>query len=1490
MEGGDILMSSIDRRVVEMEFDNAAFEAGIKDTLNSLEALKQGLKLEGVTDGLKALEGAGQGINLDGIADGVDNISSKFSALGAIGFTVIQSLTNAALDFAKRTAGAIFDPLVAGGKRRALNIEQAKFQFRGLGMDVEETMDSALKAVTGTAYGLDEAAKVAGQFGASGMRAGDDMTSALRAISGVAAMTNSSYEDIGNVFTKVAGNGRVMGDDLLRMSSRGLNAAATLAESMGISEQAVREMVTEGEISFEMFYEAMDKAFGENATKANETYSGSLANLRAAFSRIGAGFFTPWLEQQRDLFNALSPAVDAVGAALKPVVGQLTQFTGRGTQGLIRFIEGLDLSRLSLVFTPIMAIAKNLYQAVKAFLLPVREAFRQIFPPASLEQINEGLKVIQKFTAGLKIEGGALYDLHRVFAGIFAVFGIGWEFLKSFAKFLFEIFDALEIGSGGFLQAAANVGDFLVELHEAVKAGEGFTLFFDGVRKALEPIISTLKRVGAAIRSLFDFQAPDASEITESFGVLPRIGEVVLEVWSKVVDGLGRLWGGIRTAVRKFGEIMEPVIGWFRDTFGSLNYDDVLRTFNTGFIGTIAFFIKQLVDGLGNRVGTMVYRITQPFNQLTITLGVMQNTLRAMTLMQIAVAIGILALSVVALSKVDAAGLAKAMTAISGMMVQLVVAMKALTMLGGTPGLISTGVALIALSVAIRILASAVKALAELSWEELAKGLTGVTVLIAALTLAVRGMSGHTAGMLKAGAGLLVLALGIKVLASAVKDISGLSWEEMAKGLVGVGALLASLAIFTRLAAVNKGGLAQGAGLLLLAAGIKVLASAVEDFAGLSWEEIGKGLSAVTAVLVAFAIFSRTVGRPDKLLASGAAMIMIGAAMKILASAMADFASLSWEEMAKGLLAMAGALLAITVALNLMPPNTLASAVALIAVSVALNLIAVAMQQFAGMTWEELARGLVALAGSLTIIAIAMMLMTSALPGAAALLVVSAALRLFVPVLQALGSMSFAEIATGLITLAAAFAVLGIAGLVLGPLAPVLLVLGAAIALIGLGMLGAGAGVLFFSIALTALAAAGTAAGAALVGFIVQLLKLLPIFAEQLGLAIIAFAEVIGTAGPSIARAMTAVMGAIIESIRNNVPNILMLVRELVTEFLVLLVDLAPKVAKAALQIMLAILKELTFHVPLIIREVIDLVVSMLEELSKGVPQFVKAATALMVAFLESIADNLGDVIEAGVDIVISLVESIGEQGVRLANAAADALVDFLNGLATAIDRQAPRIRAAGKNIAGSIISGMTGGLTDGVNKVATKAKDVARSAMDAAKNFLGISSPSKAFIALFREVGNGAVVGLEESSSVVSRAAQGLGEETIETMKRSLIGLSDLFDMNADLHPTITPVLDLTEFDKRADYISSALSGQRVTVDVAYSQAKDAAILYRANEAARYATSTLDGFTEPQPAISYTQNNYSPKALTSAEIYRQTKNQLSVTKGALTPNVAQDA
>ena len=68
------------------------------------------------------------------------------------------------------------------------------------------------------------------------------MKTALRGISGMAAMTGRTYSDIGNIFTKVAGNGRLMSQELLQFSASGLNAAATLTEYLNKNKK-VRESV-----------------------------------------------------------------------------------------------------------------------------------------------------------------------------------------------------------------------------------------------------------------------------------------------------------------------------------------------------------------------------------------------------------------------------------------------------------------------------------------------------------------------------------------------------------------------------------------------------------------------------------------------------------------------------------------------------------------------------------------------------------------------------------------------------------------------------------------------------------------------------------------------------------------------------------------------------------------------------------------------------------------------------------------------------------------------------------------------------------------------------------------------------------------------------------------------------------------------------------------------------------------------------------------------
>lgn len=1482
-------MSSIDRRVVEMEFDNKQFENGIKDTLKSLEALKEGLKLEGAAKGIDEVSQAGKNFNLDNIAQGVESISNKFSALGAIGFTVIQNLTNSALAYSKKISGLVLDPLISGGKQRALNIEAAEFQFRGLGVNVEKAMEDALYAVKGTSYGLDVAAKSAAQLSASQVELGDDMKTALRGISGVAAQTNSSYEDIAHVFTRVAGQGRVMANDLNSLASRGLNAAATLADAFGVTEAEIREMVSAGEVGFADFAKVLDDAFGENATKANETYTGSLSNLRAALSRIGASFFGPHIKNMRDLFNATTPVVDKLGDALKPVIDALVDMSTVRTSLLTDFLGNLDFTDLPDVLTTILKIAKDLFNIFVSIATPIKRAFTQIFPPTTLSEIGALLTRIEEFTNSIKMGADKADELRRTFAGVFAVFHIGWTIVKKLGSFLFNLFGIVTDGSGGILTATSNVGDFLVALDEAISKGTGLTSFFKGLTKVLTGPIKFIKALASALLSIFDFDAPDAENLTKAFEPLGRLGEIALSIWDRVLASLDRVFGKFLDLGRFINDLFGDIGGVILEHLKNLEFDRVLDVLNTSLGGGIFLMFQRIAKNTTNQVGSIAFNLTEPFRKLTYTMSVMQTTLRAMTLMQIAIAIGILAASVVALSYVDAAGLTKALSAMSVMFAQLMVSLKAFTVIGGVKGLIAISTGLTIFAVAIRILVSSVKALAELTWGELAKGLTGITVLISGLVLAVKGMSGNTAGMFTAGAGLLVLAAGIKVLVSAVKDFSVMSWEEIGKGLAGVGALLVSLGIFTRLVAANKAGVLQGAGLLLLAQGIKILASAVEDFAALSWSEIGKGLGTIGAILAAFIIFSKTVS-PGSLVSAGTSLVLIGVSMNLLAKAMGEFAKFSWEEIAKGLASMAGALVAIVLALNLLPPNTLASATALVITSVALGLMANALGAMGAMSWEEIARGLTALAGAFIIIVPAMIAMTGTLAGAAATLVVAAALRVLTPVLKKLGSMSWGEIARGLVTLAGVFAIFGLAGLVLGPLVPVLLGLAGAVALFGVGIALAGVGVLAFATALTALAASGAAGTAAVVAIIAGIIGLIPMFIATLGESLILLVDIIANAGPSILKAISAIIGAIVGAIAENGPDIIDTLGDLVLKMVQKVAEITPQIVDAILVMLLGILDALIEHTPDIVDKVAELIVKMLKAITDNVDEMVEAAVDLLVGFLKGIANNIERVIDAGVDVAEAFINGITDGLVSLVDTAFNAIISFINGIADAIRDNTDELIAAGKNLASAIGEGVKKGLVAAIPGVNSVAEDLAGSALQAAKIILGIRSPSREFEKIGLLVGDGMVKGLSSSSKHVSRATEDLGKNTMDIMKKSIADISKAMEIDSDFNPVITPVLDLSEIKKGASGINASLTPKPIDIDLntTNQKAKNASFTHQTSRENQNVSDTQKD-SKSSVEFNYTQNNTSPKALSSAEIYRQTKNQLSVAKGALTSDATQE-
>lgn len=351
------MSKKVDERVVEMRFENGQFEKGVAQSTESLNKLKKSLNLEGAAKGLENVNSAAKNTSgIESLAASLEKVEHRFSTMGIVGMRVIENLTDSAMRFAKKTVGFVTNGIINGGKRRAMNLENANFQLQGL-LKNEEAVAAVMKnvsdAVDGTAYSLDAAAKVASQLAASGMKAGDEMFSALRGVAGVAAMTNSSYEDIGRIFTQVAGQGRIMGDQLLQLSGRGMNAAATLAsyltkigDGTKYTEAQIRDMVSKGQISFDTFAAAMDDAFGEHAKAANSTFQGALSNIKSALGRIGADFIKPLIAQNGpfvNLFNAIRKKVNQIHEITKPIAEWTTKTIGNMVNKLAGFLEKLDI-------------------------------------------------------------------------------------------------------------------------------------------------------------------------------------------------------------------------------------------------------------------------------------------------------------------------------------------------------------------------------------------------------------------------------------------------------------------------------------------------------------------------------------------------------------------------------------------------------------------------------------------------------------------------------------------------------------------------------------------------------------------------------------------------------------------------------------------------------------------------------------------------------------------------------------------------------------------------------------------------------------------------------------------------------------------------------------------------------------------------------------------------------------------------------------------
>lgn len=1026
-------------------------------------------------------------------------------------------------------------------------------------------------------------------------------------------------ETIGNVIGEAA----QARNDLL---SGGLSSGWKQLLNQGIADEAgyiesIQEVARKSGDAFDKmvadsdnFSDALKKGLQEGVI-SSDTLSDAVHNLRDKMTgmsqeeRKAAGYTSEMVEQ----IEKLDEGIKNGSVSMDEFTEKILKPSGR--ENLIQSIW-------------------NAAKGLMSVIAPIKEAFRDIFPPMTSEQLYAFTEALRNLTERMKLSETTSENLKRTFKGLFAVLDI----IKQAVTAVFNAVGSLLGGVGdlgaGILGVTGTFGDWLVKLDEFIKQGDVFN-------KVLGTIVSVIKTVATAIRdfvkvvaekiafpgfelfhSLLERLHTRMSQIGDAAGGMKSSVSSAFEAMGNALANcqfmqlLQAIWDAVKAIAGGIADAMGKVGSSLIDSIGNADFSGVIDLLNGISFGAIAVGITKFVGAIKEQldsIGSIKESFIGILDSVRGCFEAYQSQLQAGTLLKIASAIAILVASLVALSLIDSAKLSAALGAITVLFADLMASMAVFNKISGqASGVIRSTTAMLAISTSVLILASALKKLGDLDAKQLATGLTGVVGLTATMIVAAKSLSKGGPTIIKGASQMVIFAAAIKVLASACEDLSALDWEGLTKGLVGVGVLLAEVSLFMNTAKFSGQSVTTATGIVILSGAIKILASACEDFAQMNWGEIGRGLTSIGIVLAEIVAFTRLTGNAQHVIATSAALIGIGAAMKILAAAVKDFSAMNWSELAVGLVGMAGALATVTIAVNFMPKNMIAIGTGLIAVSTALLIMASALENMGGMEWNEIAKGLVALGGSLGIMAVGLRAMTGTLSGSAAMLVAASALAILTPVLSILGAMSWTAIVKGLVSLAGAFTVIGVAGAVLTPLVPTILGLSGAMALIGVAVLGLGAGLLAagtglsaIAVGFTALAAAGTAGATAVVAsltvIITGIADLIPAIVAKIGEAIVEFCKVIANSAGEIGNA----------------------VKEVVLTLVDVLIECVPAIADGALKLIAGVLEALVQYTPQIVDSLFQFLIGVLEGIARNLPGLIQAAIDVLMAFFAGIVDAL---------------------------------------------------------------------------------------------------------------------------------------------------------------------------------------------------------------------------------------------------------------------------
>lgn len=511
----------------------------------------------------------------------------------------------------------------------------------------------------------------------------------------------------------------------------------------------------------------------------------------------------------------------------------------------------------------------NLMDAATAIAKPIREAFQEIFPSKTGEEIKSFAQWLDSITKKLIISDDTAKKIKTTAEGVFSALRVGKDILEGIISGMVRVLNLTKPLADILLDAASAAGEFSSE-----------------ITKGLHP----LETIGTWVTDFVNAAAP----------VLYSFGSAADKIFTQFAEG----------AKDAFNEFDPEKLNQF-----------ILGGMGASMLVSIKGFLES-IKSIGSSAKGIVGEIKESIESLGEAVDAWKSAKKADTLMTIAKAVALMAGSLAVLSMVKADRLGAAIGALTVTFGELLGVMAVMTQLTKNVQSLKLSVlagGMVAVSAAVLVLSGALKVISTIDSDKLLGSvatLGGVMLELAAVAAVLSKDGGR---FTKSTAGMMAFAVSIRILASSVKALSGLNSSALTRGLVGVGALCAGLVVAAKTMNGVKFGIGKGTGFVLMAASMEILQDAVAKFGEMDNEAVVRGLTSIGGALV---IFVAAMNLLKGGIGSAISLTMMAAAVNLLVPAFQGLGNLSWEAIGKGLLTIVGAFVVLGGAAVILSPVT----------------------------------------------------------------------------------------------------------------------------------------------------------------------------------------------------------------------------------------------------------------------------------------------------------------------------------------------------------------------------------------------------------------------------------------------------------------------------------------------------------------------------------------------------------------------------------------